>query len=157
MANMFQTLRQPNRQPAQSPWTQGGIQGIISSGGGGAGSSAGAGAGVENAYDKTGNLSSILSREGIDIGPQPDFWGDLNSIVSRLRPRATQPAAQQAQALRAPAAYSGPTGERPAGPTAMYNPDAARFAQLTRFGNSNAYYQPWQPGMSIGGGNAPVA
>lgn len=92
-------------QPVQPPWSQTAPGGIISSGGGGAGSTAGQGAGVQNAYDRGGNLSSILSREGVDIGPQPDFWADLNSMVKRLRPmqRQAPPAQMQAQALRAPA------------------------------------------------------
>jgi len=165
MALLSQMLRQPQMQPAQpaqSPWTQGGIQGIISSGGGGAGSTAGQGAGVENAYDKTGNLSSILSREGIDIGPQPDFWGDLNSIVSRLRPRATQPAPamQQARALRTPTpAYSGPTGERAPARASGYDTGAARFATMVGRGpqSSGVGYDPWQFGMPYSPGNTPFA
>ena len=140
--------------PSQPPWPPG----FISSGGGGAGSTAGRGAGVSNAYDKTGNLSSILSREGIDIGPQPDFWADLNQIVSRLRPRATaMPAMQQAQALRAPVSAPS-TPERPGlSPvaTARYGP--AQFATLTSLAGSSPYLQAWRPGMNYGAGNAPVA
>lgn len=148
-------------QPAQPPWTQSGVPGLVSSGGGGAGSTAGQGAGVNNAYDKTGNLSSILSREGIDIGPQPDFFGDLNQIVSRLRPQPVPTAALQAGALRdrtAAAPVSAPVQyERPmmrAGGPAGGGPT---FAQLTNIGMSSPFYQPWRPGMPISAGNAPVA
>lgn len=36
------------------------------------------------------NVRTTLPREGIDIGPLPDFWGDLNRMQTRLRPRAKE-------------------------------------------------------------------
>lgn len=71
---------------------------------------------ARNAYGPDRTLSTSFDREGLDIGPRPDFWGDMNQIVRRLRPlgagNAGGGAAAQSQALRS----SEPMAERPSGP-----------------------------------------
>lgn len=58
-----------------------------------------------NTYDKSNTLSTTIKPSGMDIGPIPDFWGDLGAVANRLRPVQQQMGGGQAQAaaLQAPA------------------------------------------------------
>jgi hypothetical protein len=60
---------------------------------------------VSSSFGSDGTLRSTLTREGLDIGPKPDFFADLEKLRKLLpgpAPTAPTPGAQ-AQVLRAPA------------------------------------------------------
>ena len=59
--------------------------------------------GATNSYGPGGGLSTTIQSRGMDIGPIPDFWGDLQQIKDRLRPVSRGIGGGQAQALRQPA------------------------------------------------------
>lgn len=118
-----------------------------------------------NSYDSHGTLRTSLPREGVDIGPQPDFWGDMGKIVRTLRPVASPQA--QVQALRtpdvqaqAPMRYSGGGGgyDRDAAPMAQPQYDYEPiYGTLTYPHGSAGFYQNYQPGQALGTGQQPVA
>lgn len=106
---------------------------------------------VKNSFDSSGGLSTTLPREGLDIGPRPDFWGDLDRLQSRLRPRQQQ--MMQPQGLsqgsdRGPLAGGG-DGDFTLEPT---------FATMQGggFNMPGTSLNPWEPGMPYSMGNAPV-
>mgnify|MGYP007070556747 FL=1 len=70
--------------------------------------------GATNSYGK-GGLSTTIQSRGMDIGPIPDFWGDLNQIRDRLGPVQRSIGGGQAEALRQPAPGYGPPPQAPGG------------------------------------------
>lgn len=85
---------------------------------------------INNTYDPNGTLNSTMDLRGVDIGKMPNFYGDLNEMVRRLRPLPV--AGQQAQALRsAPPPQPMPPMRREPMPDPM-KPfrDQAEMAQL---------------------------
>lgn len=121
---------------------------------------------VRSSYGSGGNLSTSMEREGVDIGPIPDFWSELNAIRTRLGPvQATprQTAASQAAALRQAPAYppAAPSyGGLSAAPASRPDDDyeyVPYFGTLTYPHGSAGFYQNYQPGMPLGTGQQPVA
>lgn len=116
------------------------------------------GLGVSTGYN--GNTATTaLQREGVQIGPAPDFWNDINTLTRRLRPVSS--AQQQAQALRSyePAPAPTPAFSSPApAPAKPQYDDEPIFGTLTYPYGSAGFYQPYQPGQSnLGTGQQPVA
>lgn len=119
-------------------------------------------AAISNTYGSDGALRTRLPRQGVDIGPTPDFWGDLGNIVRTLKPQA--PVQTQVAALRQPAGgYDAPStmsaavgrDERtPRQPEYDYEPI---FGTLTYPHGSAGFYQNYQPGQTLGTGQSPVA
>ena len=64
---------------------------------------------VNTSYDGGGTVRTSMSREPMDLGPAPDFFGDLEKVKKLFSIKA--PAQEQAQALRMPAYSSGPMME----------------------------------------------
>lgn len=114
---------------------------------------------VRTSYDDKGTVKSSLPLRGIDIGEQPDFWGDLAKIMALRAPRQA-PAAQQAQALRGPA-MAMPQREE-SRPTRMPQYDYEPvFATLGGHGAgyTTPFYSAYNPGQTTpySAGGAPVA
>lgn len=108
---------------------------------------------VTNSYGPDGTLNTTMDREGMDIGPAPDYWADLENIRKRLKPMA--PAKQQAQALgpEAPGPLNGPATSQP-----EYDFDPTFAVHKFPGGTGGGYMTPYTPGgMALGGGQAPVA
>ena len=63
-------------------------------------------AGSNTSFDPSGTMTSTQNLSGVDIGATPNFWTNLNQIVSTLRPRYGNPGmmsgSDQASALRQP-------------------------------------------------------
>ncbi len=119
---------------------------------------------VKTSYGQGGTVKSVLPREGIDIGPIPDFWGDLNDVVSKLRPLPSQQAPRmQAQALRAaPMLDPGTNVASERRGSAQHNYiDEPIYGTLSGFGPgyTSQFYNNYIPGVSspYAAGNAPVA
>lgn len=97
---------------------------------------------IKNSFSG-GTLSTTLPREGLDIGPRPDFWGDLDRLQSRLRPRQQmmQPQGLSRGSDRGPLAGGG-AGDFDLEPT---------YATMIGQGpnSSGVAYQPWEPGMAF--------
>lgn len=104
---------------------------------------------VKNTIGNGGGLKTVLPREGLDIGPAPDFWGDLNKIQRRFKPRAND----QAQALR-----QGPTfDDRLQKKEPEYDLEPEYATMIGQGPNSSGVaYQSWQPGMAFSPGSQPV-
>ena len=87
---------------------------------------------TKTSYDKAGTVTSTTQREGIDIGPRPDFFADLARLQSMMRPRADV----QAQSLRAsgprlsPADLAGPNLDTVWGGGPRTNPDEELLKQM---------------------------
>jgi hypothetical protein len=44
---------------------------------------------INSSFGSDGALSTTLPLRGVDIGPAPDFWGDLQKIMALKAPAAT--------------------------------------------------------------------
>jgi len=96
---------------------------------------------VKNSF-QGGALSTSLPREGLDIGPRPDFWGDLNKMQSRLRPRQQRMSSEGLQ---------GGGGAAPAAQAPADFYDEPTYGTMIGMGpnSSGVAYQPWEPGMAF--------
>lgn len=107
---------------------------------------------IRTTIGQGGGMQSTLPREGVDIGAIPDFWGDIQKVKTRLKPKA----AVQAQALAEPQRLT--VGERMA-------QRPARAPRVPLFGIMSApqggvygyAWEPWSPGMPVGSGQAVAA
>lgn len=103
---------------------------------------------VQNSFGSDGSLSSVLPMRGTDIGPAPDFWGDLRKMMM-----VGPPAQKQATAMRHTARpkLSSP-GER----------NSNDFQSNASFGNytfpgGSGVLNPYDPKKLQSPGNAPFA
>lgn len=118
-----------------------------------------------SSYRPDGTIDTSMERTGVDIGPVPDFWGDVGDVYNRLRPipggggGGLGTARQQAKALGR-GRSAGPMTQRTtrdvsrAGSAGDFTP---YFGTLTYPHGSAGHYQNYQPGMPLGSGQAPVA
>lgn len=122
-----------------------------------------------SSYGSGGALTSTISRRGFDIGPQPDFYRDLNEMTRRLGPLGDDGSAgEQAGALRGRSPLgAGSSGggnlsmmnvsERRPAPASVGSDYEPYFGTLTYPHGSAGFYNAWVPGMNVGTGQAPVA
>lgn len=113
-----------------------------------------------NSYDSNGTLRTTLPREGVDIGPIPDFWGDMSNIVRTLKPQASPQVQAQALRQQQPDVQTQimpqMTPRAAAAPKAEYDYEPY-FGTLTYPHGSAGFYQNYQPGQNLGTGQQPVA
>lgn len=87
---------------------------------------------VRSTYGDDGRLSTTMSREGVDIGPVPDFWADLDKFRRVSQPPPTRnPLREVPEApMRAPG-REGPAqrSAAPANPYAGWTP--RNFSQIS--------------------------
>lgn len=118
-----------------------------------------------SSYRPDGTIDTTMERSGVDIGPVPDFWGDVEDVYNRLRPvpaggGGMGTARQQAGALAGRGRSAGPMTQRT---TRDYRSGgsasdfAPYFGTLTYPHGSAGFYQNYQPGMPLGTGQQPVA
>lgn len=81
---------------------------------------------VKTGYGAGGDVNTAMGLRGVDIPPVPDFWGDWESMRSRLKPKPQV----QATALREPRMPRpvAPPTERVAVPSSNY-PEGQRTAR----------------------------
>jgi hypothetical protein len=107
---------------------------------------------VESSYGPGNTLNTTMDREGMDIGPTPDIWGDLEKIRTKLKPATTATARQQAPALSStPMLGNAPT------PQSEYDWEPTFAVHKFPGGTGGGYMSPYTPGDPLGGGQAPVA
>jgi hypothetical protein len=91
---------------------------------------------INNSFGGDGSLSTTLPMRGVDIGPAPDFWGDLQKMMALKKPAAPRP-------VGAGRSVSRSTPSRSSGPSES----GARTPQRHAMGSG--YYS--FPGNSTGG------
>lgn len=112
---------------------------------------------IINSFDPAGTLTSVLPREGIDIGPAPDFWRDFGDVLSRFRrPSAPAPRAPVAAPRQAAALRTAPPREGPAPSTGHSGPPRRPiFTKMTQgrpgMETGRILAEQWEPGAVFSG------
>ena len=105
-----------------------------------------------NSYDKQGTLSTSIQPRGMDIGPIPDFWGDINSIIHRLQPVQRQAPGGSVGPSQASALRAAPEAREPVlkSPLQAAQERAAIIAANEQSQPSPLMYRPATPGTTGG-------
>lgn len=100
---------------------------------------------VRTEYDPAGTATVTLPREGVDIGPMPDFWKDFEEMQKRMKPRPT-PISRAPRALDQAQAFSpsGGGGHESVAPAQAYSGYRQTFG-VPNYGGQ--LYEPWSPGQ----------
>lgn len=106
-----------------------------------------------NVYDPSGAITTTSTREGMDIGPRPDFMADLDKLRKKLQP--LPPNALQLQS----AALANQPGAQWGGGGSGREPEyEANFGVMNPGGGSLGHgWMEGYTGQMLGAGRTPVA
>lgn len=121
---------------------------------------------VKSQYGPKGTLTTSMQREAVDLGPTPDFWGDLDRMRRKIKPREREAPRYSAPILPRDTGSSRSQGEslRSSGPTMSFvkrigGPNIVSGYVQANAGDPGAVYGGWIPegaAMSAGGGGGNI-